>query len=219
LVSGKERCEVGVVVGSVLEWVCEAIGRTRYVRSVVYYGFLYRWLRPEPLFGRLRAAFWRGWTRKVGEKSYISYNVKLECPERISIGRNTRIKNNCILDGHGGLEIGDDVLLGFQSVIMTSTHRFRDAATPIRLQGHDRKPVRIGNDAWVGARVIIQPGVTVGNGAVVGSAAVVTKDVPPFAVVAGVPARVMGRRSQEAAPNTDGGRTLPKEAKIRESRE
>ena len=182
-----------------LERMCEAIGRTRYVRSVVYYGFLYRWLRPEALFGRLRAAFWRGWMRHVGEKSFISYNVKIENPEHISLGHHTRIRNNCVLDGSGGLEIGDEVGLGFQSIVLTSAHRFQDVATPYRLQGFDLKPVRIGNDVWIGTRVIIQPGVTIGDGAVVGSSAVVTRDVPPFTIVAGVPAKVVGKRDQAVA--------------------
>jgi maltose O-acetyltransferase len=135
--------------------------------------------------------------RSLGANSYISYNVVIHNPEGISIGYNTRVTNKCILYGRGMLDIGDDVLVGYQSIVLTSSHRFHDANTPIRLQGSDVKPVRIGNDVWIGARVIIQPGVTVGDGAVIGSGAVVTHDVPSFAVVGGVPARVIGRRGQE----------------------
>jgi maltose O-acetyltransferase len=174
----------------------EAIGKTRYLRYAVYWGFLYGWRRPEPLFRRLRTSFWRGRGMSVGINSYISYNVAIHGHEGISIGHNTRITNNCLLSGRGTLEIGDDVLVGYQSIVLTSTHRFQDPKTPIRLQGSDVKAVKIGNDVWIGARVIIQPGVTVGNGAVIGSGAVVTNDVPPFAIAAGVPARVIGRRGQ-----------------------
>jgi len=178
----------------VLEWLFGVIGRTRYLRFMVDWTFLYARLLPEPLWGRVRASFWRGQMRFVGSDSYISYHVTIQGPQGISIGHNTRITNNCTLNGRGTLDIGDNVLVGFQSIVLTATHRFQDPDTPIRLQGSDLKPVRIGNDVWIGARVVIQPGVTVGNGAVIGAGAVVTTDVPPFTVVAGVPARVIGRR-------------------------
>lgn len=182
---------------SALEGLFESIGKTPYLRHVVYWGFLHGRRRPEPLFGRLRAAFWRGRMRAVGRGSHISYDVKVLGAAHVSIGHNARITNGCILDGRGGLHVGDDVLLGYQSIVMTLTHRFRDREKPIRQQGFDLKPVRIGNDVWIGARVIIQPGVAIGDGAVVGSGAVVTKDVPPLTVAAGVPARVIGHRGTE----------------------
>ena len=190
--------------GSMLDGLFEAIGKTRYLRYAVYWGFLHGWRRPEPLFGRLRAAFWRGRMRSVGGGSHISYDVKVLGASHVSIGHNARITNGCILDGRGGLDVGDDVLLGYQSIVMTLTHRFRDREKPVRQQGFDLKPVRIGNDVWIGARVIVQPGVTVGNGAVIGSGAVVTNDVPPFAIAAGVPARVIGHRGTETGGGQDG---------------
>jgi acetyltransferase-like isoleucine patch superfamily enzyme len=184
---------------SVLERSFEFVGRTRFLRYVVYWSLLHGWRRPPLLFGRLRAAYWRGRGMRVGVGSRISYDVTVVSPRGTSIGRNAMIANNSVLDGRGGLEIGDDVQLGFQAILLTTSHRFRDPRTPVRLQGLDRKPVRVGNDVWVGARVVIQPGVTVGDGAVVGAGAVVTRDVPPFAVVAGVPARVIGQRGRETA--------------------
>jgi maltose O-acetyltransferase len=188
-----------------LSWLFSVIGRTRYLRFLVDWTFLYARLLPEPLWGRVRASFWRGQMHFVGRNSYISYNVTIHGPRGISIGSNTRITNNCILNGRGSLDIGDDVLIGFQSIVLTSAHRFRDPATPIRLQGSDLRPVKIGNDVWIGARVVIQPGVTIGNGAVVGSGAVVTRDVPPLTVVAGVPARVIGNRNEGIGPGPTQG--------------
>jgi len=175
------------------------VGRTPCVRDVVYVTLLRGERYPEWLFRKMRAGFWRARMRTLGHGSRISHNVKVLAPERVAIGRNTGITNNCVLDGVGGLEIGDDVLLGFQSIVLSSTHRYQDPATPIRTQGYDTNAVKIGNDVWVGARVLVLPGVTIGDGAVIGAAAVVTKDVPPFAVVAGVPARVIGWRNSARA--------------------
>jgi maltose O-acetyltransferase len=134
--------------------------------------------------------------KSVGECSRISHQVKIRAASGISIGKNTHITNRVILDGRGGLTIGDDVLIGYESIIMTATHNYQEPHTPIRLQGSSRKPVVIGNDVWLGARAIVLPSVTIGNGAVVGSGAVVTQDVPAYAVVAGVPAGVIGKRGE-----------------------
>jgi len=77
------------------------------------------------------------------------------------------------LDGYGGLTIGDDVLVGFERIIITHTHNHQDVDKPIRLQGFFTKPVHIGNDVWIGARVIVHTGVTIEDGTVIGSGAVV----------------------------------------------
>jgi maltose O-acetyltransferase len=80
---------------------------------------------------------------------------------------------------------------------MTSAHAFDDQNVPINLQGAlPIRAVKIGDDVWIGTRVIIMPGVTIGRGAVIGAGAVVTKDVPSFAVVGGVPARTIRYRGQ-----------------------
>jgi acetyltransferase-like isoleucine patch superfamily enzyme len=149
---------------------------------------------PKPLTSELRTIYWREHMKAVGEGSRISHRVKIISPSSIAIGKHTHVTNNVILDGRGDLTIGDDVLVGFESIIMTTTHQFRDPETPVRLQGSERKPIVIGNDVWIGTRAIVLPGVTIGDGAVVGSGAIVTRDVPAWAIVAGSPARVIGER-------------------------
>ncbi|MCB9159898.1 MAG: CatB-related O-acetyltransferase [Caldilineaceae bacterium] len=82
--------------------------------------------------------------------------------------------------------------------IVGENHRFDRLDLPMRLQGYQRfPPVRIEDDVWIGARAIILPGVTIGQGAIIGAGAVVTKDVPAYAVCAGNPARVLRLRTQE----------------------
>ena len=115
--------------------------------------------------------------------------------QRISIGINSHITNKVTLDGRAGIKIGNDVLIGFESIIITSTQKHHDPNVPIRLQGFYQKPIIIGNDVWIGARTMILPGVSIGNGVIVGCGAVVAKDVPEYSIVGGIPARIIDTRN------------------------
>lgn len=110
----------------------------------------------------------------------------------IRIGDNTVINRFTYLDGRVPLTIGNNVNVSHYTLIQTLTH---DPQNPdfVCLE----KPVVIGDHAWIGARAIICPGVTVGEGAVIGAGAVVTRDVPPYTIAAGNPARVIGERSRD----------------------
>ena len=107
----------------------------------------------------------------------------------ITVGKNVFINAGCQFQDHGGIVLEDGVLIGHNTVIATLNHdqdfRRRSSLIP--------KPVRICRDVWVGAGCVICPGVTVGEHSIVAAGAVVTKDVPPDVVVAGVPARVIKR--------------------------
>ena len=112
----------------------------------------------------------------------------------VIIGDGSGIGVNCSI--HGPLTIGDNVMMGPDVVILTSNHNFANIDIPMSKQGFSLKPVVIGNDVWIGTRSIILPGVTVGNGVVIGAGAVVTKDIPDYAIVGGVPAGVIRFRNQ-----------------------
>lgn len=112
---------------------------------------------------------------------------------RLSIGNNSGLGVNSRVQGK--VSIGDDVMMGPDVLIYTTNHEFKSIDIPMRLQGYSQeRPVVIGNDVWIGARVIILPGVTVGNGVVIGAGSVVTKDIPPYKVAAGCPAVVVKSR-------------------------
>ena len=99
----------------------------------------------------------------------------------------------------GSVTIGSYVMMGPECVLLSHNHRFDRLDIPMCQQGFsEEQPIHIGNDVWIGTRAIILPGVTVGDHSVVGAGAVVTKDVPPYAIVAGVPARVKGYRFTES---------------------
>jgi acetyltransferase-like isoleucine patch superfamily enzyme len=111
----------------------------------------------------------------------------------IRIGHRVEINNFTIVNGTGGVDIGDDTLIGPGVRIISYQHRYALGA-PIRSQPTFAAPIRIGPDVWIGANAVVLAGVEVGEGAVIGAGAVVTKDVPPRVVVAGVPARVIKMR-------------------------
>ncbi|MFA6107775.1 MAG: acyltransferase [Candidatus Latescibacterota bacterium] len=117
----------------------------------------------------------------------------MDCPERIHAGDDLSIGEYSFIAANGGLWIGHRVMIGHQVSILTADHIFERTDRPIAEQGLTMMPVRIGNDVYVGcgARLV---GASIGDGAVVGAGAVVTQDVEPMMVVAGVPARVIRKR-------------------------
>lgn len=104
-------------------------------------------------------------------------------PESLSIGHNAYIGAECCFEGTGGIVVGARSRLGPRVCILTTNHFGQD-----HMQSN-RRPVVIGEGAWIGAATTIVPGVTIGENAVVGAGAIVTKDVPARARVAGAPAR------------------------------
>ena len=126
---------------------------------------------------------------RVGRGCALHHGLAARASSGISIGADCWIAENVSLDGRGGLEIGDHVLIGSGVQIWTAQHDWRSADF-----AYESAPVGIGDRAWVNTRSIVLPGVTIGEGAVVAAGAVVTKDVPPWTLVGGVPATVLGQR-------------------------
>ena len=129
--------------------------------------------------------------KHVGKRCFFARYLDVRSPYRISIGSFTRINKNVLLDGRGAsLVIGNNVDIAQEVNIWTLQHDYNDPY--YRAVG---KSVIIEDYVWIASRATILPGVTIGRGAVVASCAVVTKDVPPLSVVAGVPARIIGKRN------------------------
>ena len=147
-----------------------------------------------------------------GRGSKIYWSVRMDTPpyRRFSLGRNSVVESfSCINNAVGDVVIGDHTRIGLHNTIIgpvtigshvnlaqgitvtALNHNFADTSLRIDEQGVSTKPVTIEDDVWVGANAVILPGVTVGRHAVIAAGAVVTKDVPPFSVVGGVPARVL----------------------------
>lgn len=114
---------------------------------------------------------------------------------KVIIGQNTQIGPFCVILVGDGVDIGDNVLIGPHCVFAAGQHDYKQLEKPMMEAGGISKgKIRIGNDVWIGANTTIIDGVTVGNGAVIGANSFVNKDVEPFGVYAGTPAKKITNR-------------------------
>lgn len=119
---------------------------------------------------------------------------------RIVIGKWVHIGESSMVTACQSIEIGDDVVIGPQTIIVDADHGYEDLNRLIRVQGLVTKPIRIEQGVWMGAHVSVLKGVTIGCGAIIGAGSTVTRDIPPFAVAVGVPARVIRYRAGAPEP-------------------
>jgi len=134
----------------------------------------------------------------LGNNSYLdtaSY-IRLYGGE-IEVGNNFYLGPFSVLYGHGGLKIGDNVLIASHVTVIPANHKFSELDTPIRTQGETTIGIEIGNDVWIGTGVKILDGVKIGDGCVIGAGSVVTKSLPSYAVSVGCPAKVIKFRKNE----------------------
>lgn len=145
---------------------------------------------------RLRHFYYRHFTKmQIGKDSNIAMGLFVtgyhhQCI--IHIGDNCVINRKCYFDGRHGIYIGNNVNISFETAILTTQHDYNDAYFKIQA-----KEIIIQDNVWIGARSFILPGITIGTGAVIAAGAVVTKDVPPYTVVGGVPAKKIAERTCE----------------------
>lgn len=148
-----------------------------------------------PHFGlsRLRTALYRLCGVRIGPRSLILGAIELAGPgpiqSRLTIGADSQITAPLYADLCDTITIGDRVFIGHHAVLITTNHEIGPHWQ--RCGGWKSAPIRIEDGAWLGARVTVLPGVTIGKGAVVAAGAVVTRDVPPDTLVGGVPAKVL----------------------------
>ncbi len=138
----------------------------------------------------LRRIYLKRWLGGIGSGTGVQMGCRFLNGRKVHLGDRNVINFGCLLDGRKfQIRVGNDVSIGPEASILTLGH---DPQSP---EFADRGGnVMIGNHVWIGYRAIILPGVTIGEGAVVGAGAVVTKDVEPFSIVAGNPARKIGDR-------------------------
>lgn len=113
----------------------------------------------------------------------------------IHIGKQTLIDQGSAIMSQYKITIGDNCLIAPYSFIVDFNHSFAKSTIPINKQGYEGKPITIGNDVWIGTHSVVLPGVTIGDGAVIGAGSIVTKNVAPYTIVAGNPAKLLGKRT------------------------
>ena len=180
----KDKTGRSLILG---EFVAKIINRVKNILLELKVYFLHCvWFVPSHSFRRF---FYRLSGIKIGRGSTIHTGARFYDPRNIKVGEDTIIGEGVVLDGRAPIAIGDHVDMASEVIIYNSEHDINDenfAATD--------QPVVIKDYVFIGPRSIILPGVTIGEGAIVAAGCVVTKDVPPYAVGGGVPAKVIGER-------------------------
>lgn len=129
---------------------------------------------------------------KMGNSTYINRHCYIMNPNKLETGNDTHINRLVTLDARGGLKIGNNVSISHGVMIMTGSHDVNSEQFLVRFY-----PITIEDYVWIGCGAIILQNVTIGRGAVVSAGAVVTKDVPPYAIVGGVPAKTIAFRNKK----------------------
>jgi maltose O-acetyltransferase len=148
----------------------------------------------------LRNFFYRLSGIKIGKRSVIHMGANFFFPKNISIGQGTILGTGIFIDGRAKVKIGSHTDIASEVMIYNSEHDLSSLTFKAI-----EEPVNIGDYCFIGPRVIVMPGVSIGDGAVVAGGAVVTKDVPEKAIVGGVPAKIIGERKM-TNPNYKLGR-------------
>ncbi len=135
----------------------------------------------------------------IGERTTVALGAIVQ--GNVILGDDSSVQAYSVLVGYGSrdaptgqVRIGNGVRIAPHVMMIAANHVFSDPGRPIHRQGLDHGPILIEDDVWIGGRVNVLAGVTVGQGSVIGAGAVVTKDVPPYSVAVGVPARVIKSR-------------------------
>jgi acetyltransferase-like isoleucine patch superfamily enzyme len=162
-----------------------ALIHARFMRSEAFV----RW----PIHGNVLEAMREG-RLQVGEGVLLEPNVWITAPgsARVSIGKGTFLNMGVMIAAQQLVEIGDHCMLANGCFVSDSSHSYDDPERPITWQGFQSKgPTRIGDNCWLGANVVVTSGVSIGERCVIGANSVVARDIEPFSVAAGAPARVL----------------------------
>lgn len=141
----------------------------------------------ERLFTRLQA---------MGTSCNVHISTKIIAPQFLALGNNVHIGEDCYLQAEGGIHIGDNVHISRRVVIYASDHDFKDSEHLPYGEKRSWRQVNIKRNAWIGMNAQILPGVTIGEGAIVAMGAIVTKDVPDFAIAGSSYAKIIGKRDE-----------------------
>jgi len=137
---------------------------------------------------------------EIGPHAYLTTGTEYIAPQGLRITGGLHVGRFCLIDARGGISIGRNVVIASHVLLITADHDIADPEFGGRLGA-----IEIGDRAWIGSRATVLRGVTIGEGAVVAAGAVVTRDVPPWTVVSGVPARAVATRPTHQTYELDFG--------------
>jgi acetyltransferase-like isoleucine patch superfamily enzyme len=171
-------------------------------RSRLYkiYKFIYHLsnLNRVEFVKRLRGRYFSGLMVSAGKGLRVSDMVRINNPGMVSVGNDCYLGTGVELTAwNERITIGNHVMIAAGVKMITRKHGFDDLEKPMKQQGYSQNAITIEDNVWIGFNAIILPGVTIGTGSIVGAGAVVSKDVEPYSIVGGVPARLIRKRMPE----------------------
>lgn len=140
----------------------------------------------------LRKWFYQMMGAKIGKQTFPSRRVEILFPKGITMADRVAIGWFAEMDARGGIIIGHDTNISSHVKLITGSHDIQDPDFTA-----DFKPIHVGHHCWIGTGAMVLQGVTIGDGAVVAAGAVVTKDIPPYEIWGGVPAKYIGKRTDD----------------------
>lgn len=171
--------------------------KLRYVFEVLRYGFSFTAVKEK-----INTYLWYVHDHiaplaqmEIAGNPRIHPTASLRCGKNIHLGLNSHINQYCCIwaSENSRIFLGDNLLMGPGVKIFSSNHE-RNRGAVMNTQPWEEKDIHIGNDVWLGANVVVVAGVTIGEGSVVAAGAAVTKDIPPYSIAGGIPAKVIGQR-------------------------
>lgn len=166
------------------------------------------WQIPGLLGKSLRRIAYQRYLKKCGSGVNIYSGVRIHNGLGLELGDNVNIAADCALQAGGGIVIGDRTAFGPGCKVWSINHVFDDTERPMLEQGYDYKSVLIGPDVWLAANVFLMPGVELSEGCIVSAGSVVgAKKYPPYSIIAGNPARIIGNRKKVQKAGTEEDQT------------
>lgn len=145
----------------------------------------------------LRGFFYGFFLKKKGKRVYICKGITIMSPQNVELGNDVYLGKNVTIAGQQGVTIGDNSIINHNVNIISVNHVYEDPNKTIREQGYYGAPISIGEDVWIATGAVVLQGIKIGKGAVIGANAVVTKNVAPYTLVGGIPAKFIRRRNSE----------------------
>ena len=163
------------------------------MKKALLFNTIYKFLS---YVGKIRALFWKLFLMSMGKNVIIQHGCKFAHPYNIKIGNNVYINLavKFFNTANANISIGNFDIIGFGVIFLTTKLDYSNWEVPICQGQKSHLSITVEDDVWIGANAIILSGVNIGRGAIIGAGAVVTKDVPPFAIMGGVPAKIIKYR-------------------------
>lgn len=178
----------GYVPGRLTWWELYKLSTLEYLMGIILSLPRYR------MCNFIKSWFLRRRGARIGKRVNYYPQTWINPGADLEIGDDVNFSYGVLVTTAGGVKIGDRVLIGYRSQILSANHHIPPKPERVHGSGHDVNPVVIENDVWIGGNCIIMPGVTIGEGAIIAGGSVVTKSVEPFTIVGGVPAKLIRER-------------------------